>query len=138
MSALQRPPRPPVGFDRAALALERASERLARLTAAFWWLIIKTRVLLTPVVDALGRRWEALKRMDDVTVLLAAQEDAVKSPSWFAEAAGTSTPSVGPRRRHRSCPTPPADPAAARDRPEPARDGARALPLDEHREAHRL
>ena len=96
MSALQRPPRPPVGFDRAALALERASERLARLTAAFWWLIIETRVLLTPVVNALGRRWEALKRMDDATVILAAQEDADKLPSWFAEAARN----VHPERRH--------------------------------------
>src|SRR5262249_20989368 len=39
----------------AGVAVERANAKLPRLTEAFWWLMIETRILLAPVLAALGR-----------------------------------------------------------------------------------
>ena len=70
-------------LDGAAVALRRANERLPRLTEAFWWLMIETRILLAPVLAALGRGDEAAACLDEAQALLAAHGDAGRSESFM-------------------------------------------------------
>jgi LuxR family maltose regulon positive regulatory protein len=69
----------------ATLALERANAMLPRLTEAFWWLMIETRILLAPALAALGRGAEAATRLDEAAALLATHPDAGKLPDWHQQ-----------------------------------------------------
>jgi LuxR family maltose regulon positive regulatory protein len=82
-------------MDGAAQAVERANALLPRLTEAFWWLMIETRILLAPVLAALDRTAEALERLDEATTLLIEHPDAGKLPDWHREA----TNALHPARR---------------------------------------
>jgi LuxR family maltose regulon positive regulatory protein len=72
-------------LEGAALAVERANAMLPRLTEAFWWLMVETRILLAPVLAALGRTAEAATRLEEAAALLAAHPDAGKLPDWHRE-----------------------------------------------------
>jgi LuxR family transcriptional regulator, maltose regulon positive regulatory protein len=72
-------------LEGAAVAVERATAILPRLTEGFWWLMIETRILLAPVLAALGRGAEAVTRLDEAAALLAAHPDAGKLPDWHQE-----------------------------------------------------
>jgi LuxR family maltose regulon positive regulatory protein len=73
-------------LEGATRAVERATALLPRLTEAFWWLMIETRILLAPVLAALGHREDALSRLKEVEVLLAAHPDAGQLATWYEEA----------------------------------------------------
>jgi LuxR family maltose regulon positive regulatory protein len=76
-------------LEAATAAVERANALLPRLTGGFWWLMIQTRVLLAPVLLALGRHGEAVERLYVAEALLRGHPDAGKLPEWHAEAART-------------------------------------------------
>jgi LuxR family maltose regulon positive regulatory protein len=81
----------------AALAVERVDALLPRLTEAYWWQMIMTRILLPPVLVALGRAAEAATRLEEAAALLAVHRDSGKLPDWHAEAVRTLR--AGGRRR---------------------------------------
>jgi LuxR family maltose regulon positive regulatory protein len=72
-------------LDGAGAAVERANGLLPRLTEGFWWLMVETRILLAPVLVALGRRDEAVARLSEAEALLAEHPDAGRLPDWHAE-----------------------------------------------------
>ena len=87
----------------AALAVERANAMLPRLTEGFWWLMIETRILLAPVLAALGRGAEAATCLAKAQALLATHSDAGKLPDWHREAERTCAwPIAGGSRRRSS------------------------------------
>ena len=68
-----------------AVAVDRANAMLPRLTEGFWWLMIETRILLAPVLLALGHEDEAAARLDEAGELLAEHPDAGTLPEWHQE-----------------------------------------------------
>jgi LuxR family transcriptional regulator, maltose regulon positive regulatory protein len=71
----------------AAVAVERANHLLPRLTQAYWWQMIVTRILLAPVLAELGRGAEAATRLEEAEALLAVHADAGKLPDWHEQTA---------------------------------------------------
>jgi hypothetical protein len=70
------------GAQLAAAGVRLTDELVARLTEAFWWLMIETRILLAPALAALGRDVEAATRLEEAAALLAAHPDAGMLPDW--------------------------------------------------------
>jgi len=60
---------------------------LPRLTGAFWWVMVETRILLAPVLASLDRSEEAAAALNEAEQLLAAHPDAGELPGWHHEAA---------------------------------------------------
>jgi len=58
---------------------------LPRLTKTYWWQMILMRILLAPVLAALGRGAEAATRLDEAERLLVVQRGAGKFPDWHKE-----------------------------------------------------
>ena len=87
-------------LEGAALAVDRANALLPRLTGAYWWQMIVTRILLAPVLASLGRGTEAERFVEEAETLLAEHDDAGLLPDWHAESARHLRRPV--RREHRS------------------------------------
>jgi len=86
-------------LDQAELALERANALLPRLSEAYWWQMIVTRILLAPVLVALDRQDEARTRLEEAQALLGVHSDAGELPDWQAKTMrmlGFSRGNVGP------------------------------------------
>ena len=73
-------------LDAAAVTCERVSALLPRLTEAYWWQMIETRILLAPVLAARGCDEQAATYLRDAAVLLAERIDAGKLHEWHIEA----------------------------------------------------
>lgn len=71
--------------DRAVAAIERANALLPRLTGAYWFQMIETRIRLAPPLAALGRREEAEQRLIEAAALLEERDDTGVLPDWHAE-----------------------------------------------------
>jgi LuxR family maltose regulon positive regulatory protein len=69
----------------AARACDRVNDLLPRVTEAYWWLMIETRILVAPVLAALGRDDEAALRLGEAQRLLAEHNDAGKLPARHTE-----------------------------------------------------
>jgi LuxR family maltose regulon positive regulatory protein len=70
----------------ASLAIERVYAPMQRLTAAFWWQLIVTRLLLAPALTTLGREEDAATLLDEVGELLRMHTDTGTLPAWHTEA----------------------------------------------------
>jgi LuxR family maltose regulon positive regulatory protein len=73
-------------LDKAATAVERANDLLPRVTKAAWWQMVDARILLAPVLAALGRRDEAATQLAEAAVALAADRDAGMLHKWHDDA----------------------------------------------------
>jgi hypothetical protein len=71
---------------------------LPRVTEVYWWLMSETRIILAPVLAAIGRDAEATRRLDEALDLLAKHPDARKLQTWHAEAVQSVRPAA--RRPH--------------------------------------
>jgi LuxR family maltose regulon positive regulatory protein len=80
----------------AAAALDRVQQLLPRLTPAYWWQMIVTRILVAPVLANLGRTSDAEGFLKEADQLLAQHPDAGTLPDWYDEAFRALRPS---RRR---------------------------------------
>ena len=69
----------------AARACDRVNELLPRLTEAYWWQMIETRILLAPALAVLGRHEEARTRLNEAEALLAEHRDAGTLHERYAE-----------------------------------------------------
>jgi len=69
-------------LDAAATAVERAYDLLPRVTQAYWWQMIQSRILLGPALAALGRKDEAETRLQEAAALLEEHPDAGRMHEW--------------------------------------------------------
>jgi LuxR family maltose regulon positive regulatory protein len=73
-------------LDAAAAAVERTYGLMPKLTEAYWWQMIESRILLAPALAALGRTDEAEARLDEAATLLETHRDAGRMHEWHKEA----------------------------------------------------
>jgi LuxR family transcriptional regulator, maltose regulon positive regulatory protein len=74
-------------LDAAAVAVERTYDLMPKLTEAYWWQMIESRILLGPALAALGRTEEAEARLDEAATLLETHRDAGRLHEWRDKAA---------------------------------------------------
>ena len=67
-------------LEGAALAVSGPPNLLPRVTEVYWWQMIESRILLVPVLVALGRRQEAITRYEEAGALLVVHDDAGRLP----------------------------------------------------------
>jgi LuxR family maltose regulon positive regulatory protein len=70
----------------ASLAVERVYALMQRLTGAFWWQLIVTRLMVAPALTMLGREADAATLLDEASELLRVHIDTGALPAWHAEA----------------------------------------------------
>jgi LuxR family maltose regulon positive regulatory protein len=73
-------------FAAAAAAVERTYDLMPKLTAAYWWQMIESRILLGPALAALGRPHEAESRLQEAATLLETHRDAGMLHQWLDDA----------------------------------------------------
>jgi LuxR family maltose regulon positive regulatory protein len=73
-------------LEEAAVAIERTYDLLPRVTEAYWWQMIESRILLGPALAALGRVEEAEARLDEAAALLETHRDAGRMFEWREDA----------------------------------------------------
>jgi LuxR family maltose regulon positive regulatory protein len=73
-------------LDAATAAVERTYDLMPKLTDAYWWQMIESRILLGPALATLGRTDEAEQRLDEAATYLETYQDAGWMHDWLRDA----------------------------------------------------
>lgn len=84
--------------EAAAAAVDRVQHLLPRLTCAYWWQMIVTRIMAAPALASLGRQSDADAFLDEAGALLVQYPDAGVLAEWYDE----TVRALRPARRRRS------------------------------------